>query len=170
MCALASSASADAGLSLLAHVGNLDGRSASTMAGDLELGITDDRWQYFGELAGGRAWIADEIAGITARAGIGVRWRARSLELGRNASLDMTLEAVTGVERYWWETGERRTRPDVGAGVGWQLRGHGFGTMRASARVVFAPSDPTLAVCRGDCPVRMSTTNAGLMAVIGFHR
>jgi hypothetical protein len=155
---------------MLAHAGNLDGVRASSVGGDLEVALSDHRWQYFAELGGGRAHLGDDIGGLSGRAGIGVRWIARSARLEREGAIEMTLEAFTGVERYWWDTGAQRTRPDLGAGVGWQLRWFHHITLRSTARVVFAPSDRDLAVCRGECPARMSTTNAGLMAVIGVSR
>lgn len=159
-------------LGAVAHASRLGAASESGMGGDLEGALGSDRTQYFGELALAHATI-DAMTGTSAgasgylgRAGFGVRWLARQFQPERGGGIELFVEAVTGVERYWWVDGGRLTRPDLGVGIGMQMRAwkfHGL-TLRLGSRVMFAPTDreSSLVICRGTgCPMGASTSVAG---------
>jgi hypothetical protein len=154
----------------------LAGHSVGGLGPTVDLAVGDGRFQYFGELS---LWFASvgagtgqSVSGVEARAGVGVRWLARSFVMERDGAIEMILEAVSGVEQFWWKQGGRLTRPDFGAGWGWQvrLRKHKF-AFRTSARVFFAPSDPddATAICRGECMQKPSAESwsSGLMVNMG---
>jgi hypothetical protein len=163
------------------HNGKLAGLDENGWGPNLELAIGRPRWQYFAE--GGVARVklgpvGDRTPGFKWRGGVGVRWLARSFELGDRGSIDMQLEAFTGVSRFQFEDLPRFTRPDLGFGVGYQVRGF-FGDerrkqagLRVTMRVYFAPTSDVLEeikmiACRGTCPTTAGTSNSGLMAGFG---
>lgn len=146
----------------------------------LELALGSGRWQYFLEGALSHTDAGSTMAGApeydahgwTGRGGAGVRWLARQFVPDPDGAVELYLEAFTGIERYWWQDGGELTRPDLGAGIGMQVRAwsfHGL-TMRLGMRVVFTPTDRDTALvsCRGSgCPVGTSTSVAGLVAHLG---
>ncbi len=143
------------------------------MGPGLELALGSGRWQYFGELALAHVDTETTMAsGWMGRGGLGVRWIARQFQPEPGGAVELFLEAVTGVERYWWQDGGQLTRPDLGAGVGMQVRVwalHGL-TLRLDTRVVFTPSDrdAALVACRGGgCPAGTSTSVAGFVGGLG---
>lgn len=151
------------------HLGGVDEGGA---AGNLEFALGSGRFQYFAEALLGAANLEMPAApaGYIARGGVGVRWLARQFQPDSSGGgAELYLEAITGVERYWWQDGGRLTRPDLGVGVGMQMRAWGFHgvTVRLGSRIVFAPTDrdAALVACRGTgCPIGTSTGVAGLMA------
>jgi hypothetical protein len=166
-------------IGMVGHAHHLGGVDEGGVGADIEYALGSDRTQYFAELT----WSSEKIAamqgassgatGTSGRGGVGVRWLARQFQLDHGGGMELFLEAVTGVERIWWEDGGRLTRPDLGLGVGLQGRAwafHGF-TVRLGSRVMFAPTDrdSSLIACRGTgCPMGTSTSIAGFMTGIVF--
>jgi hypothetical protein len=164
-------------LSLLAHNGMLGGVPESGVGPNLEVALGDHRVQYFVEGSYSTAQLGrddDAIHGRAVRGGAGVRWLARSFEIGRNGAIDMHLEGFGGVERMRFDGMSRLWRPDLGVGVGYQVRGfwkHNkrHVAFRVSARLYFAPTDRDVtAVCRGTCEMSRGTDNSGIMALVGI--
>ncbi|HEU0030512.1 MAG TPA: hypothetical protein VFQ53_07765 [Kofleriaceae bacterium] len=162
-------------LSALGQDGKLSGLHASGWGVNLELALGKRRWQYFVE--GSLSWLelgprGAQLDGRQQRGGLGVRWLARSFELGSVGSFDLNLEAFTGIERFDVAP-DVLVRPDLGVGIGWQVRLHLCRdlAMRTMARVVFAPTDrdAASAVCRGSCEMPVSRDSSGLMIVSGFQ-
>lgn len=164
-------------LAIAGYSGKLSGLSEGGWGPNLELALGHRRWQYFVELGAAKVSIGPEgheTDGSQVRGGVGVRWLARSFEIDRFGAVEMHLEAITGLEKFWWDDGNRLVRPDLGVGVGYQLRHFGKHdklAFRLSARVMFAPADRTAAtaLCRGTCTMPASTSNAGLGAVFGVQ-
>jgi hypothetical protein len=165
-------------LGMTMHGGRLAGIQEGSFGPSLEFALGRSRWQYFVEGSAELARLGPEdnrIEGKRLRAGIGIRYLARSFELGRQGAVDMHLEGFSGVSRYDLDGMDRMTRPDLGLGVGYLIRVfHGDerskqAGFRISARVVFSPTDrdTVLAACRGTCTMTESNTNTGLMAVFG---
>jgi hypothetical protein len=168
------------GVAFVLHVSNIGGEVESGPGAGLELALGSGRWQYFAEGMMAHADLGSTMAGAPeydahgwmGRGGIGVRWLARQMVPDPGGAVELYLEAVTGLERYWWHSGGELTRPDLGAGIGmqiraWQLRGF---TLRIGTRVMFAPTDreAVLVACRGSgCPVTTGASVAGLAVNVG---
>ena len=159
----------------IGHASHLGSSQEGGMGGDFEAALGTGRSQVFGELTVASASLDSMPSehGTFGRAGTGVRWLARQFQPDRGGGVEMYLEAVAGVERYWWQDGGRMTRPDLGVGVGMQMRAWGFHglTMRLGSRLLFAPTDreSSLVACRGTgCPVGTSTSIAGFMTGIAI--
>jgi len=159
------------------HDSQVGGIHESGVGADAEAALGHGRTQFFAELTvmSAKLETMDGPRGTFGRAGAGVRWLARQFTPEREVGLELFLEAVTGVERYWWNGGGQLTRPDLGVGVGTQVRIweiHNL-TIRLTGRVLFAPTDPgsSLIACRGaGCPVGTGGSTAGFMSgvVIGW--
>jgi hypothetical protein len=144
----------------------------------LELALGSGRSQLFGEAAlayaSQQSWTSNaydaNVVGWMARGGLGVRWLARQFQVDRSAGLELFLLGGAGIERYWWKSSGKLTRPDVDLGVAIQMRAWGFHQigMRMEARVVFAPNDRTMAVatCRGSCAMISDAPNAGMLTAM----
>jgi hypothetical protein len=160
------------------HAGKLAGLTEGAWGPMLEVALGNGRWQYLAE--GSYQLVnlgaSDGIAGRKLRGGLGVRWLARSFELGTRGAIDMHLEGVAGVSRTELDGMDRVVRPDLGAGVGYQIRAFygrrqarqaGF---RVSARILFAPPDreSVIAACAGSCPTPpVAGASSGFMGVFG---
>jgi hypothetical protein len=163
---------------IMGQGGRYLGRAAGAWGPFIEVAAGRGRFQYFAELAGMRITTgedADQRRGMLLRGGAGVRWLARSFQLDERFSLDMNLEAFAGLGQLRWEQGERVLRPDLGVGVGYQVRklaGWKL-AMRVSARAYFAPHDHSAVPvsCRSSTPCSMAaapSSSSGLMALFGF--
>lgn len=159
--------------------GKVAGVPLGSVGPSVELALGHRRLQSFVEGSVSLVWLGvdtDRSTGVQWRGGVGVRWLARSFELGRRASLDMHLEAVGGMSRFQLEDRARFSRPDLGIGVGYQLRAFRERAnrparqvaFRVSARAVFARSDSRdeQIACRGTCEMSPAT-DSGLMMVLG---
>ncbi len=97
------------------------GGTETTSAGaTLELAVGSGRFQYFAE--GTSAFLQSTDSGSEMRGGLGVRWLARSFEIGREGAFELDLEGLTGLTRLHHDAGDTRVYPDVGFGVGWAVR------------------------------------------------
>jgi hypothetical protein len=164
-------------LSVMGHAGRIGGVTEGGLGPNVEVAFGQRRWQYFAE--GNVSWVSlgqddARISGKAVRGGAGIRWLARAFELGDRGSIDLHLEAFAGVTRFDFDAMDRIVRPDLGVGVGYQIRGRWHGgrsqaAFRISARIYFAPTDREVAtaVCRGTCPTSSGVDNSGLMAVFG---
>jgi hypothetical protein len=162
------------GLAFAGHASHIGATNEGGMGANLEGALGLDRTQYFAEVMLASATLdgMPDVNGYFGRAGVGARWLARQFQPERGGGIEMFLEAVTGVERYWWRDGGTLTRPDLGLGVGVQLRAwqvHGA-TLRIGSRVMFAPTDreSSLVACRGTgCPAGTATSVAGFVTTVG---
>jgi hypothetical protein len=162
---------------VVGHAGKLAGITEGGWGPMIEFAIGGGRWQYLAEasLQWGHLGPDDEIDGRRVRGGLGVRWLARSFELGTRGAIDMHLEAVAGMSRYDFDGMDRIVRPDLGVGVGYLIRAFGHmrvnqAGLRVSARIFFAPTDreSVMAACAGTCPTMTNAnTNTGFMGVFG---
>jgi hypothetical protein len=168
---------------VIGHVTKLGGLNESGWGPNVELALGGGRWHYFAE--GSVSWIGAGpegavVDGTQLRGGLGVRWLARSFEIGRadlngtGGSFDLLFEAFGGVQRFSWDADVAGplVRPDIGAGIAWQLRVRAFHrqlAFRSSARVAFAPADreSVSAVCRGTCTMPARSSNSGVVVVFG---
>ncbi|CAN5917383.1 hypothetical protein BH11MYX3_BH11MYX3_47680 [soil metagenome] len=137
----------------------------------VELAIARRRIQYFGEGSTSVVGLSvKDVNGGTAlgtRLVGGIRWVPRSFTADE-VSLDLLFEAFAGVEHLRW-SGEPITRPQLGGGLGWQVRMARL-TIRLSTRVFVAPTSDAaaMAVCRGTCPTDASpTTSFGFLGLFG---
>jgi hypothetical protein len=139
-----------------------------------ELAVGWGRSQLFVE--NGAAWmkIGPQTTGTRAfqlRGALGARWIARSLGFDDFGALEMTLEALGGVQRLTWDGGSL-VRPEVALGTGVQVRKYSSPhvTVRFGVRVVFTPraaADESLAMrCTGEC-TSGGRANTGIMVVVG---
>jgi hypothetical protein len=169
------------GFGIVGHASRIGGVSEGGGGPSLELAVGVGRWQPFAEAAvssaGFESWTMpaaeSRIDGWMARGGLGVRWIATQFMLEPGAAFEMYLETFGGFERFWWNAGGRLTRPDVGVGVGTQVRVWKpfHTTIRLDARIVFTPGDRNglWVSCRGSCPPSsQSTSSTGLMAGLGW--
>ena len=104
------------------------------------------------------------------RKSLGVRWLARSFEVGPGA-FELGLEGLTGLARVTHDAAQTtRTYPDVGFGVAWAIRLVDPRVLfRVSARAVFAqtPRDEMTTACRGRC-VDPASSVPGFVVLFGF--
>ncbi|MCX5746366.1 MAG: hypothetical protein NT062_28145 [Proteobacteria bacterium] len=141
------------------HGGGTDTSSAGMSA---ELALGGGRFQYFVE--GSQSWIQTQAGGVERRGGVGIRWLARSFEAGDGA-IEMHLEGVGGLTHVEHDTSSS-TYPDVGFGVGWQVRMlEPRLAFRITARAMFAQTTRDVA-CRGTCMTASSVP--GFVVLVGF--
>lgn len=168
-----------ASVGVMGTAGKLARLDLTGWAPNVELARGAGRWQYFGEVGFGFVKLGpkgDRVSGHQVRGGAGVRWLARSFELGDKGAIEMHLEAFAGYSRFDLEGRAHTARPDLGAGVGYgvrsfvgkRLRNSGI---RITVRVFFAPTDrrDEEIACRGSCPMTAGNSNAGLMAMFGGY-
>ncbi len=191
LCALAGSAAADddedgpelppvpdrgIGFGVIAHSGMLGGIEESDVGPTIELALGKSRTQYYVDTSVTAAKLGRgdaAIDGSTMRGGAGLRWLARSFELGSNGAIDLHLEGFAGAARVKFEGMKRIWRPELGVGIGYQLRGYWkqnkrHVAFRVSARLYFAPveRDVAMEACRG-CETRGGTNNSGMAVFLG---
>jgi hypothetical protein len=162
-------------LGIMGHGGRYLGHDEGGFGPYLEVAATSRRWSYFAELGATKLASKDtERTGLFPRGGIGVRWLARSFLFDGHGGIDMNLEAFAGLGQLRWDHGEHVLRPDLGVGVGYQIRllKPWKLALRVSARAYFAPNDHSaapMAVCRGTCSTEVPrSSSSGLMALFGF--
>jgi hypothetical protein len=138
---------------------------------DLALGL--GRTQVF--LEGGVAWvnfgeIEPRPTGVMTRGGLGARWIARSFAFEDEGAIEMTLEAIAGASKIWWDAGGTLVRPDFGLGVAIQARKFRspHASLRFQLRAYFAPTDDEVTTARCTRPCAPATgIDGGLMFSIG---
>jgi hypothetical protein len=139
-----------AALTMFGHATHIGGMSESGFGGNLELAIGDGRLQYFGEgsvsSAGYQPWnqsaLDTKVAGVMARAGVGIRWLARQFTIDHGGALELYLQTHAGTEKFWWHDHTSLSRPELGVGLGMQARAWAFHDLgfRIEMRAVFTPS------------------------------
>lgn len=162
---------------IMGHAGRYLGQTEGGWGPYLQLAAGSGRWQYFAELAANRLTSGKDEAerlGMFVRGGAGVRWLARSFMFDRRGSIDMNLEAFAGLGQLAFEHGEKVMRPDLGVGVGYQVRKLTSWKLsfNVTARAYFAPHDHSAApmiACRGTtCSTDTApSSSSGLMALFG---
>jgi hypothetical protein len=130
---------------------HLHGESAGGFGILTEVGLSRERWTYFGELGIGALMVSpdESTRGAFLRLDLGARrelraWNADHLRWALYA------EATAGGTHFWFATDQHATRPDVSIGWGWQLattRGHRYG-MRSGFRLVLSADDAAQVVPR----------------------
>jgi hypothetical protein len=165
-----------AGLYFSGYGGALNGVSESGMGPKAELALGDGRTQYFVEA--GLAWVTlGEVetyeSGFMTRGGLGARWIARSFDFDDAGAVEMTLDAVLGASKVWWESSGELVRPELSFGVGLQMRKFSgpHASIRFNVRAYFAPTDDDAATpvarCTSDCESSAPIANGGMMFSIG---
>lgn len=153
------------------HGGRYLGRPEGGWGPFVEVALGHRRFQYLAELAVMPIGTGDDGPkrhGIAVRGGAVVRWLARSFVLADRLALEMHLEAFAGATQLRWEHAERAWRPDLGVGVGYQIRWIPKVAFRLSARAYFAPDRSTAVACRATTPCDASpSSTTGLMALFG---
>jgi hypothetical protein len=135
------------GLAFTGHGGAIAGVPHSGLGPTVDVALGAGRTQYFVE--GGPQWISFGTAmpyhrGFMLRGALGARYIARSFEIGyREGAVEMLLEGTAGAQKIWIEDGDERARPELGIGVGLQLRKYRRPQLaiRMSIRLVFTPGD-----------------------------
>ena len=155
------------------HGGRYLGRPEGGWGPFVELALGHRRFQYLAELQVMPIKTGDdgpERRGLAVRGGVAVRWLARSFVLVDRLALEMHLEAFAGAAQLRWEHAERVWRPDLGVGVGYQIRWVPKVAFRVSARAYFAPHDrsaaPTACLSTTPCD-RGPSSSTGLLATFG---
>ena len=134
------------------------GGTESTAVGvTLELAVGSGRFQYFAE--GSSATLQRTDRARELRGGLGVRWLARSFELGRHSAFELDVEGVTGITRL--ESGATRVYPDLGFGVGWAVR-------LVDPRLVFRISARAMFEQTQRDATSMASSTPGFVALFGF--
>lgn len=162
------------GIAFVGHSSRLAGVEESGMGGSFEAALGHQRWQAFAEAGISRVAIGpseQRTDGARLNMALGVRWLARSSPLDETSGIEMLLEAFSGVQQFRWDAGGRLSRPEVGLGVGWQVRHFSRPAIsaRMGLRAVFAPTDrqDAVAICRGGCTPPASTSSAGFVVSLG---
>jgi hypothetical protein len=165
---------------IMGHGGRYLGQSEGGFGPFLELAAGSGRWQGFAELGAMRIKAGEDgepgRKGMFVRGGAGVRWLARSFMFDEKGSIDMHLEAFAGLGQLRWDRAEHVMRPDLGVGVGYDVRMFQPWKIafRLSARAYFAPHDHSAApatACHGTTVCSMdpaSSSSSGLMALFGL--
>lgn len=153
-------------LSMMVRDDHSAGDETTAAGSALELAVGSGRFQYFAE--GSIAAIQSTAGGRELRGGGGVRWLARSFEIG-HAALEMHLEGVAGYTRLARASdGYEATYPDVGFGAGWSVRVHDPRILfRVSLRAVFAQTARDQAMECKVGPCDPSSSVPGFVALIG---
>ena len=155
------------------HGGRYLGRPEGGWGPFVEVALGYRRFQYALELAVmpiKTGYEGPERRGVAVRGGAVVRWLARSFVLTDRLALEMHLEAFAGAAQLRWENAERVWRPDLGVGVGYQIRWIPTVAFRLSARAYFAPHDRSAAptACLATTPCKPeSSSSTGLFALFG---
>jgi hypothetical protein len=164
-----------AGLAFMGYAGATNGVAENGLGPTAELALGCGRTQYF--LETGVAWmklgvVEPQPGAFVWRGALGARWIARSFDFDRGGAVEMTLDALAGANKIWWDEGGDAVRPEFAAGVGFQMRKfHSPHFMaRFGIRFYFAPTDdavmPALR-CTGKCPTPTPLTDGGVMFSFG---
>jgi hypothetical protein len=141
------------GVSLAGHGSRIDGASEGGFGPALEVALGRGRWQYFAEsgIAGvGRDLArdamsvpAERIDGRMVRGALGTRWIARQWSPASEGGIELLLTSLIGAQRFYFDDGLRRSRPQVGLGFGAQFRGYRRIKLafRLDTRVLFTPGE-----------------------------
>jgi len=167
-------------IGLISHATYIAGLPETGLGPSVEVALGSGRSQLFGEAAlayvSQQTWTSSaydaRVIGWMGRAGLGVRWLARQVELEEGFATELYLLAAGGAERFWWHGGGKLTRPDLDVGLGIQIRSwkRPRFAMRIEARVVFTPGgqDTPMVACRGSCPANATGSGTGLMTGLVF--
>jgi hypothetical protein len=169
--ALGAPAHADVGASLLIHGSNYSGLSEVGVGVMMEAARRRGRLEYFGDL--GVSVVSANRDSVALGAGVGtsllggLRVIARSYTADE-ATFELAIDLFAGVQHLQLAA-DHVTRPQLGAGLGWQMRYHEKKTMRVMTRLYAAPrlDDRDEPVCRGACPGQLRETSYGFMVLFG---
>jgi len=115
-------------IAVLGHATHIGDRAEGGIGPALELGLGRGRWMYFveGALASvsvGDAQMPMQLNGRMLHGGIGVRWLARQLrDSNKVGGLELFLQSIAGVQRFYFNDGTRLLRPELAVGFGMQAR------------------------------------------------
>lgn len=131
------------------HGSRVHGQSEGGFGALAEFAIGNGRWQYIGEGLVGSASFGDpndplmHVGGRMLHGGVGLRWIARQFRPDSGAGVELFLMGVGGLERFYFDDGERVLRANASLGVGMQVRGYNkpHFALRIDGRVVFFRDD-----------------------------
>jgi hypothetical protein len=169
--ALGSPARADVGASMLVHASSYGGIEEGGGGVMFELSRRRGRLEYFADL--GVSVVSGKRGGVALGTGVdtnvlgGVRVIARSF-VADEAALELAIDLFAGGQHMRWADAHV-TRPQLGAGAGWQVRFREGKTVRIMTRIFAAPTfgDRAEPVCRGACPEEPRETTYGFMGLMG---
>ena len=169
--ALGAPARADVGASMLVQASSYGGLQEGGGGVMLEVSRRRGRLEYFGDLgisviSAKRGTLAVGTGASSSLLG-GVRVIARSFTADE-AAIELAIDLFAGVQHMQFSD-EHVTRPQLGAGVGWQVRLREKKTIRIMTRLFAAPTfgDRDEPVCRGACPDQPRETAYGFMGLFG---
>lgn len=127
------------------HGSRVDGERESGFGALGEIAIGSGRWQYVGEALVGSAGRGDptnelmHVGGRMIHGGAGLRWIARQFRPDSSAGVELFLMSIAGLERFYFNDGDRVTRASASLGVGMQVRGFKKPriAIRVDGRIVF---------------------------------
>lgn len=127
------------------HGSRVRGQSEGGFGALAELAIGNGRWQYIGEGLVGSASLGDPndqlvyVSGRMLHGAVGLRWIARQFSPESSAGVELFLMSLAGVERFYFDDGERVLRANASLGVGMQVRGFKkpHFALRVDGRIVF---------------------------------
>jgi hypothetical protein len=131
------------------HGSHVRGQSEGGFGALAEVAIGNGRWQYIGEGLVGSASLGDpddalmHVGGRMLHGAAGVRWIARQFRPDSSAGVELFLMGLGGVERFYFDDGERVLRANAALGVGMQVRGYNkpHFALRIDGRIVFFRDD-----------------------------
>ncbi len=114
-----------------------------------ELALGNGRWQYLAEGLVSTASLGDPnepmtyVGGRMLHGAAGVRWIARQFRPAEGGGAELFFMGLGGVERFYFDDGERVLRANATLGVGLQVRGYKRPhiAMRIDGRIVFFRDD-----------------------------
>lgn len=138
-----------AAIGFAGHGSHVHGQSEGGFGALAELAIGNGRWQYVGEGLIGSASLGDpndqlmHVTGRMLHGAVGLRWIARQFRPESSAGVELFLMGLGGVERFYFDDGERVLRANASLGVGMQVRGYKKPhiALRIDGRIVFFRDD-----------------------------
>lgn len=121
------------------------GQSEGGFGAIAEIALGNGRWQYLAEGLVGSASLGDpndqlmHVGGRMLHGAAGVRWIARQFQPESSGGVELFLMGLGGVERFYFDDGERILRTNAELGVGVQVRRYERPhiTVRFDGRIVF---------------------------------
>ena len=171
LAALGAPAHADVGASILVHASSYGGLQEGGGGVMMEVSRRRGRLEYFGDVGisvvSGKRGTEALGTGVDTNLLGGVRVIARSFAADE-AAIELAIDLFAGVQHMRWSE-EHVTRPQFGAGLGWQVRLREKKTIRIMTRLFAAPTfgDRDEPVCRGACPEQPRETAYGFMGLMG---
>ena len=164
------------GLAFVGYSGSLNGVTETGIGPQADVAVRmGRRTQLVVEAGLSRMHVGDVEPvqpGVLVRGAAGARWIALSFDFEGEGAVEMTLDALAGANKIWWDDGGTLVRPELGFGVAIQARKYrsphvSFGFR---IRVYFSPADDTpmtAARCTGSCGTSPMQNGGTMFAIWG---